>query len=45
MRERLRTLDACRDVNRGGTVKLREHSKMGRILRILIYESSIAQTN
>jgi hypothetical protein len=45
MRERLRTLDACRDVNRGGTVKLGEHSKTSRLLRILIYESSIAQAN
>jgi hypothetical protein len=32
-------------VNRGGTVKLGEHNKMGRLLRILIYESSIAQAN
>ena len=45
VRERLRTLDVCRDVNRGGTVKLEEHNKMGRLLRILIYESSIAQAN
>lgn len=27
VRERLWTLDACRDVNRGGTVKLGEHNK------------------
>jgi hypothetical protein len=45
VRERLRTLDVCRDVNRGGTVKLGEHNKTCRLLRILIYESSIAQAN
>jgi hypothetical protein len=38
VRERLRMLDACRDVNRGGTVKLEEHSKTGRLLRTMIYE-------
>jgi hypothetical protein len=27
VRERMRMLDACRDVNRGGTVKLEEHNK------------------
>jgi hypothetical protein len=45
VRERLRTLDACRDVNHGGTVKLGEHNKMSRLLRILIYKSLIAQAN
>jgi hypothetical protein len=45
VRERLWTLDACRDMNRGGTVKLEEHNKTCRLLRILIYESSIAQAN